>query len=323
MLDREPYRKSMIEGKGPGYPWEGGYARITSRTCCTQDGGPAITTKRVGPKGAVRELLSSADITIVNHEAPAPNHHTYHPSGLVFTVDPDMLSGVAEAGIDIVSLANNHIRNAGSTGVKQTIRNLRAAGIRTVGAGKDPSRARAPSCLERAGLLVCFLGYDAINTAVHAVSDTRAGAAELLLKDVRADIRALRADGADVVVMLPHWGPEYVTRLFPQQRRQARAMVHAGADVVLGAHSHVTGPVEFIDGVPVLYSMGDLIFDLPRFEATEEGVLVEMTFDGAALAQVELHPTVMVDRAQLNLLAREKDGQVVIERMRKASKSLD
>ncbi len=323
MLDREPYRKSMIEGKGPDYPWDGGYARITSRTCCTQDGGPAITTKRVGPKGAVRELLSSADITIVNHEAPAPNAHTYHPSGLVFTVDPKMLDGVVEAGVDIVSLANNHIRNAGSTGVKQTVRNLRSAGIRTFGAGKDPRRARAPACLDQAGLRICFLGYDAINTAVHAVSDTRAGAAELVLKDVRADIRALRGDGADVIVVLPHWGPEYVTRVFPQQRQQARAMVRAGADVVLGAHSHVTGPVEFVDGVPVLYSMGDLVFDLPRFEATEEGVLVELTFNGAALAQVELHPTVIVDRAQLNLLAREKDGKVVIERMRKASKSLD
>lgn len=323
MLDREPYRKSMVEGKGPDYPWDGGYARISSRTCCTKDGGPAITTERVGPKGAVRELLSSADIAIVNHEAPAPNDHTYHPGGLVFTVDPKMLDGVAEAGIDIVSLANNHIRNAGSSGVKETIRNLRATGIRMFGAGRDPDRARAPSCLEQVGLRVCFLGYDAINTAVHAVSDTRAGAAELVLKDVRADIRALRDDGADVIVVMPHWGPEYVTRLFPQQRRQARAMVRAGADVVLGAHSHVTGPVEFVDGVPVLYSMGDLIFDLPRFEATEEGVLAELTFHGATLSQVELHPTVIVDRAQLNLLAREKDGKVVIERMRKASRSLD
>ncbi len=323
MLDREPYRKSIIEGKGPDYPWDGGYARITSRTCCTQDGGPAITTKRLGPKGAVRDLLTSADITIVNHEAPAPNRHTYHPGGLVFTVDPGMLTGVAKAGVDIVSLANNHIRNADSLGVKQTIRNLRAADIRTVGAGKDPRRARAATCFEQTGLRVCFVGYDAINTAVHAVSDTRAGAAELVLKDVRADIRALRADGADVVVVLPHWGPEYVTRVFPQQRRQARAMVRAGADVVLGAHSHVTGPVEFVDGVPVLYSMGDLVFDLPRFEATEEGVLVELTFHGAALAQVELHPTVVVDRAQLNLLAPEKDGKVVIARMRKASQSLD
>ena len=322
MLDREPYRKSVIEGKGPDYVWDGGFAEITSRTCCTRDGGPAITTKRVGPRGAVRELLTSADIAIVNHEAPAPNEHSYHPSGLVFTVDPDLLEGVANAGIDIVTLANNHIRNAGSRGVLETIRNLRKAGIRSVGAGADPERARRPACFEQDELRVCFLGYDAINTAVHAVSETRAGAAELISKDVRADIRELRRDGADLIVVLPHWGPEYVTRIRAQQRRQARAMVRAGADVVLGAHSHVTGPLEFIDGAPVLYSMGDLIFDLPRFEATEEGVLVELTFHGPELAQVELHPTVIVGRAQLNLLQREGDGAVVMRRMRAASKKL-
>lgn len=322
MLDREPHRKSIIEGMGVDYPWDGGYAEITSRACCTKDGGPAITTRRKGPKGAVRELLSSADIAIVNHEAPAPDDHSYHPSGLVFSVDPDMLEGIANAGVDMVTLANNHIRNAGSVGVKQTIRNLRGEGLRTVGAGADPERARKPSCFDQGELRVCFLGYDAINTVAHAVSETRAGAAELIVADVRADIRAARRGGADVVVVLPHWGPEYVTRITPQQRSQAKAMVRAGADMVLGAHSHVTGPVEFVDGVPVLYSMGDLIFDLPRFEATEEGVLVELTFQGAELAQVELHPTVIVDRAQLNLLEREGDGGVVMRRMRAASKKL-
>ncbi len=322
MLDREPYRKSVIEGKGADYVWDGGYARITSRTCCTKDGGPAIATRRVGPRGAVRKLLASADIAIVNHEAPAPNDHSYHPGGFIFTVDPDLLEGVANAGIDAVSLANNHIRNAGSKGVLETIRNLRQAGVRSFGAGADEKRARKPACFDQAELRVCFLGYDAINTAVHAVSDARAGAAELKTRDVRVDIRKLYRDGADVIVVWPHWGPEYVTRITAQQRRQARAMVRAGADVVLGAHSHVTGPLEFIDGVPVLYSMGDLIFDLPRFEATEEGVLVELTFHDSELAQVELHPTVIVDRAQLNLLRRDGDGEVVMRRMRAASKKL-
>ena len=91
MLDREPHRKAVIEGRGADWLWDGGYARITSRTCCTKDGGPAISTRRVGPRGAVRELLAGADIAVVNHEAPAPNVHRYHPSGLVFNVDPDLL----------------------------------------------------------------------------------------------------------------------------------------------------------------------------------------------------------------------------------------
>jgi len=323
MLDREVYRKAVIEKKGPDYPWNGGFARITTRTCCTVDGGPAITTRRVGPRGAVRELLTAADIAIVNHEGPAPDDFSYHPSGLTFTFDPALLEGIANAGVDIVSLANNHIRNAGDKGVRETIRNLRGWGVRTMGAGVDPEAARKPACFDQAELRVCFLGYNAINSAGHAVSHQRAGAAELSMKEVKADIRQLRDDGADIVVVMPHWGPEYVSRIAPQQRTQARAMVNAGADVVLGAHSHVTGPVEFIDGVPVLYSMGDLIFDLPRFEATEEGVIAELTFNGTELAQLELHPTVIVQRSQVNLLDRATDGDVVIRRMRAASRRLD
>ncbi len=323
MLDREVYRQAVLLEKGADYPWDGGYARITARTCCTVDGGDAITTRRVGPRGAVRDLLSGADVAIVNHEGPAPDESSYHPSGLVFTFDPALLRGVAGAGIDLVSLANNHIRNAASAGVLQTLRNLRQAGIHSVGAGADPARARRPACLEQGAARLCFLAYDAINTVVHAVSEDRAGAAELLIPDVRADIRRLRRSGADVVAVVPHWGTEYTTRVTSQQRRWARAMVKAGADVVLGAHSHVVGPVEFIDGVPVLYSLGDFIFDLPRFEETEEGVIAELTFQGARLAQLELHPTVIVDRSQVNLLDAEGDGRVVLKRMRAASRRLD
>lgn len=322
MLDREPYRQAVILKKGPDYPWDGGYAEITSRTCCTVDGGPAIGTRRRGQRGAVRELLSGADIAIVNHEAPAPDDARYHPSGLTFSVDPALLQGVADVGIDIVSLANNHIRNAGSGGVMQTRRNLRKVGVRTVGAGRDPRQAREPACFDVREMRVCFLAYDAINTAVHAARTDRPGAAELIIKDAAADIHALRADGADVIAVVPHWGPEYVTSITAQQRRWARAMVAAGADVVLGSHSHVTGPLEFIRAAPVLYSMGDFIFDLPRFEQTEEGVIAELTFNGPDLLQLELHPTVIVDRSQVNLLDRAGDGRVVLRRMRKASEVL-
>ncbi len=320
MLDREPYRKAVIEERGADWLWDGGYAEIASRTCCTADGGPAITTRRVGPKGAVRELLSGADIAVVNHEAPAPNVHAYHPGGLVFTVDPDLLPGLTRAGVDVVSLANNHIRNAGSKGVTQTMRNASAAGLRTFGAGADEERARRPWCSDQGGTRVCLLGYNEVNTAVHAVREGRAGAAELISADVKRDIRRARRDGADVIVVWPHWGREYVTTTETAQRRWAREMVRAGADVVLGNHSHVVGPIQFIDGAPVFYSLGDLVFDLPRFEATEEGVLVELTFHGRRLSQIELHPTVVHQRAQLHLLERDGDGAVVVRRMREASK---
>jgi poly-gamma-glutamate synthesis protein (capsule biosynthesis protein) len=323
MLDREVYRQAVMLGKGVHHPWRGGRARITSRRCCTADGGYAIETRRVGRPDAVRRVLASADVSVVNHEGPAPDDATYHPTGLVFTFDPMLLPGMARAGVDIVSLANNHIRNAGSSGVRQTMRNLRQAGLRSVGAGPDAAAARAPSCVDQATLRLCFVAYDAINTDEHAASDIRPGAAELRIAHVRADIRRARREGADVVVVLPHWGVEYTSSVQAQQRRWARAMVRAGADAVLGSHSHVVGPIEFIDGVPVLYSLGDLLFDLPRFEETEEAIIVELTFHSDRLTQIELHPTVVVDRSQVALLTASGGGRLVLERMRRASRTLE
>jgi poly-gamma-glutamate synthesis protein (capsule biosynthesis protein) len=322
MLDREVHRQAVILDKGPDHSWSGGFARIASRTCCTVDGGNAITTRSVGPRAALRKLISGADLAVVNHEGPAPDDARYHPHGLIFTFDPSLLGGLADVGIDLVSLANNHIRNAGSTGVMQTMRNLRRAGIRSVGAGANTARARRPVCLDVHDQRVCFLAYDAINTPVHAATANRPGAARLDIGAVREDIRRVRADGADVVIVMPHWGREYVTSVTAEQRRWARAMIRAGADAVLGAHSHVTGPLEDIEGKPVLYSMGNLLFDLPRFEETEEGVLAELTFDGSRLAQLDLHPTVIVDRSRVMLLDPARDGRVVLERMRRASARL-
>ena len=168
MLDREVYRKSVVAGQGSRLP-------LGRRLSPRSPRGPAARRtvarpsppKRVGPRGAVRELLSSADIAIVNHEGPAPNDASYHPSGLVFTFDPALLEGVANAGVDIVSLANNHIRNAGSMGVHGD--HPQPAGRRASGSwgpAADPERARKPTCFDQGELRVCFLGYNAINTAV-------------------------------------------------------------------------------------------------------------------------------------------------------------
>ena len=125
---------------------------------------------------------------------------------------------------------------------------------------------------------------------------------------------------------MPHWGPEYSLAVNPQQRRDAAAMVAAGADVILGSHSHMTGPVEAInrptDGpVFVAYSLGDLLFDLNYNELTQEGVVANLTYVGRRLVQVDLDPTMMVDHSQVNLLDPAGDGRVVLNRIHTASKN--
>jgi poly-gamma-glutamate synthesis protein (capsule biosynthesis protein) len=166
-----------------------------------------------------------------------------------------------------------------------------------------------------------LLGYDAVRSDYHATA-TRAGSMGLDPDRYRHDIANARKAGADVVVVLPHWGVEYTAAPTERQRTHARALTNTGATLILGSHSHWAGAMETLKGRPVFYSQGNLIFDLVRSEETVEGLIVEVTFVGAKPVQIRLHPTVMVDIVQPNLLKVPGDGAVVIDRMRVASKRL-
>jgi poly-gamma-glutamate synthesis protein (capsule biosynthesis protein) len=321
MLDRSIYRRTVRQGKGADYPWDGGFAEITRRRCCSAAGYRLPVVRRTGRAGAVRALFQDADLALVNLEGPAIEAFSWHPHGLVFTFDPALLSGLKEAGIDVVTIGNNHIGNAGPDGVIETIRHLDKLGVAHVGAGRDDATARAPACFDIAGQRVALFGYDAVRPADNATA-RRAGSAGLVSAHYRADVAAARESGADVVVVLPHWGVEYRAAPTAKQRAHAKALAAAGTTVILGSHSHWVGAMEFVDESSVLYSLGNLVFDLTRSEETVEGLIVEITFVGARPTQIRLHPTVMVDLVQPNLLDAAGDGAVVIKRMRKASEAL-
>jgi poly-gamma-glutamate synthesis protein (capsule biosynthesis protein) len=320
MLDRSAHRLAILERRGVDYPWNGGTARITSRFCCGYPGWEIVSGRRTGNAGAVRTLLRGADIALVNLEAPAPDRATYHPTGYVFSMDPRLLAGVARAGIDVVSLANNHIGNAGRRGVVETVRNVERRGIAHAGAGRNLAAARRPAWLTAAGLRIAVLAYDGAG----GLRATRAspGAAPLVLDVIRTDIRRARRAGADVVIVVPHWGREYTDTVTATQRRLARALVRAGADAVLGSHSHWAGPLETVGGHLVVYSLGDFVFDLQHDARTQQGIVGELTFVGRRLAQVELHPTLILDASQPNLLEPGGGGRALLRAIEAASRRL-
>ena len=121
---------------------------------------------------------------------------------------------------------------------------------------------------------------------------------------------------------MPHWGTEYTARLNRSQRDLGRAAIEAGADVVLGDHTHWAGGLAIVDGRPIVSSMGDFVFNISRSEMTQEGLLVELTFSGARLVQLRLRPYLVVDGVQPNLLDPAGSGSVVMDQVFGASPDL-
>jgi hypothetical protein len=321
LLDRGVYKQVRILGKGADFPFDGGTVRIVSRHCCSAFGWPVPTGKRTGNAGAVRDLLTGADIAVANFENPAPNAPRYHTEGTVFSADPKLISGLKNAGIDVVSIANNHIGDAGDAGILQTIANLDKYGIKHAGAGKNDVAAHRPAIVNIGGVRVAILGYDTI-AKYYTAGVNSPGSARLSAPAVKADVAAARAAGADLVVVYPHWGTEYDPTPFPAQQALARSIIDAGADLIIGNHAHWVGAMEIYKGHPIWYALGNFVFDQVWSEPTQEGLLLELSFNGSHLVQVRMHPTLILDQAQPNFLDPAGDGKVILGQLYDASKGL-
>ena len=321
MLDRGVAKVVKIQGKGSDFPFNGGTATITGRTCCSALDNPVPVTRRTGKAGAVRDLLTSADLTVANFENPAPDAFRYHTQGTVFSADPKLIAGLRKAGFDVVSIGNNHIRDAGAQGILDTIKNLKKYGIKSTGAGANLAAARKPAVVDVNGVKVAILGYDTI-AKYYAAGPSSAGSAQLTKSVVRADIKKARAAGADVVIVYPHWGTEYNPRPFAAQQALARAIIDAGADMVIGNHAHWVGAMEVYKGRPIWYALGNFVFDQDWSEPTMEGITLELTFRGSDLVQARMRPHVILDKSQPNFMDPAGTGRVVMGQLFDASRRL-
>ena len=318
-LDREYANVVKVLGKGIDYPFDGGTARIAGLVCCSPFGWKVPTIVSTGHRGAMRDLISSADLALANMEESAPNRFTFHRHGTVFTGDPALLAGIARAGIDVASVASTHIGDGGRIGILQTIASLKKNHIVPFGAGQNLAEARKPAIFQEGGVKVAILGYDGISSRYYGATATTIGDAPLSAANIKADVAAARAAGAQVVIVFPHWGIEYTFGPSALQQRLGRLAIDAGADMVIGNHPHWVQSVEIYKGKPIWYSLGNFTFDQSWSEPTLEGVTLELTFRGSTLVQAWMNPHILIRAVQPNLLDLAGDGQRVLKPVFKAS----
>lgn len=218
--------------------------------------------------GDVRTLLESADLTVGNLEGPITDSPSVSSgtgvgdtNNMRFTFSPPVASVLSAYGFDVVTIGNNHIRDFGTTGVESTKKHLTAAGIGLVG---DPTGAvREPVYRDVKGIRIAFIAYN----------EFLGGDDERALQD----IREAKRQSADTIVVLSHWGEEYAVEPRPDVRALAVRMKEAGADLIIGTHSHVIGTQEDIGNTRAYYSLGNFVFDQYWEESVRCGLVVTAT----------------------------------------------
>ena len=208
-----------------------------------------------------RDTFAEADLVLANLECAPTRGGVPQPKQFLFRCELDALPAMREAGVDVVTLANNHSGDFGVPAMVEGVTNVEAAGMVAVGVGADEQEAYAPRVVEVNGWRIAILGFGGVvPTPEWTARDELPGQATGYDPDRMAEAVAAAHADADLVIATVHWGTEGALEPRPEDRPKARAMIAAGADVVFGHHAHRLQPLEVVDGAPVFWNLGNFVW---------------------------------------------------------------
>lgn len=226
------------------------------------------------PYDGVLPLLRRAPIVLGNLEGPFAEKARKQERNFSYRVDVSLAGSLSRAGINVVTLANNHLTDCGRSGVLETLDALSNANVFALGAGTNEQTAHEPVILPSGKMQVGLLGYY-WNRRTAATADLP-GSAMDSPEALEADLRALR-ERADRIVVTFHWGVPYQPQPSSDDRAKAHFAVDCGADAVVGHHPHIVQPFEIYRRCPIFYSVGNFAFGSGNSRA--EGLLVSLRFE--------------------------------------------
>jgi poly-gamma-glutamate synthesis protein (capsule biosynthesis protein) len=271
----------------------------------------------------IARVLRKGDASWVNLEGVTSTLGTpWEAKEYTFEGPPAFAPALADAGIDVVTMGNNHSVDYGRTALKDTLKRLENAGVQVVGAGRDLDDARAPAIVTTSsGATVGFLGYSDVWWPGFEATSSKAGVAQAFsdIGRMKRDIRALSRK-VDYVVVGYHWGYEYQHYPVGQQTKEAHAAIDAGADLIIGHHPHVLQGFETYKRRLIAYSLGDLVFDHVAVE-TGQTVLVDATLrpDGVTARLVPAYAS----SAGIPSLQHGASAQTILALLKQYSAPLD
>lgn len=269
-------------------------------------------------------IFKSANIRICNLEcvvADGGSPWTKTPKVFHFRSDAKNVDVLKAAGIDLVSLANNHTLDFGHEAMFEMLEHLDREKIGHTGAGRNFQGAVKPAIL-RARLVIGLLAFTDNEPAWEAMPD-RAGVfyVPVDINDARAkklfEIVSQTKKKSDLLVVSAHWGPNWGYRPQPPHIPFAHALIEAGADIIFGHSCHVFQGIEIYQGKPILYSCGDFIDDyaVDPVERNDQSFIFSVEIDNNKVQSLKLYPTVIRDfQARL---ADQQETAAIVAKMQK------
>ncbi len=270
-----------------------------------------IDTKKSGLFAQVQPILDSAQLRFANMECPITNRRPTLRSLSPINCPPPRLGYVVDAGFNLLSIANNHTLDAGASGLRDTLAELRkvntpARPVWWAGAGMNKVEARRVTRFQLA---------DKTTVAFFAVAATNPEGGVASIKDKRLNKRiAAAASNTDIVIVSVHDGNEYVHVPLAATTQRYRGMIDAGADMVLGTHPHVLQGMERHGAGVIFYSLGNFSFGARSRRYQKQGsrmysMMGRITVDGGKVARVELIPLYVNNTEPWTL-----DGRTLVSR---------
>jgi len=215
---------------------------------------------------SVSPLFKKADAAIVNLECPITDKVTPQPKQYVFRADVRWADDLHKAGITHASMANNHSMDQGYQGVQSTYESLTKADITPLGCGKTRQERITPSVITKGNVNVAI--FSSVLFPIESWVPNPEGKYSPCQADVTTLCSAIREykqqHPKHKAIVYLHWGVEYQEIPTQPQRMQTAQLISAGADAIVGHHPHVVQKMGRIDGKPVFYSLGHLVFDSTR-----------------------------------------------------------
>jgi poly-gamma-glutamate synthesis protein (capsule biosynthesis protein) len=228
-----------------------------------------------------------------------------------FRGNPEFVKSLQSAGVDIVSLANNHVMDYGEISLLDTMKHLDDSGILYAGAGQNEDTANMPLYIDKGAVRIAILSSSHVIPFVHwHAGKAKPGVASAydparLLSEVK-----IASEKADVVLVYLHWGKEMKAQPVQYQKNLARMLIDSGADLVVGSHPHIIQGLEFYKGRLIAYSLGNFIFT----NSAKETMLLSVKFSKEEMLEANIIPCV-IKSSKTSLVKSDSEKQSFFDKL--------